>query len=89
MGTAIIQVKIMPESPETDLDEITKKAEEIILKDSKNSRTEREPIAFGLFAIKITFIWPEEASTDEILDKLRSISGVSSAEIIDFRRAIG
>jgi elongation factor 1-beta len=89
MAQAIIQIKIMPESPSADLDKIEEKAEHLILKGTKQIKKEREPIAFGLVAVKITFTWPEEESTDYLLEDIRAIPEVNSAEIIDFRRAIG
>lgn len=89
MAQAIVQIKIMPESPDSDLDTIEKEAEKLILKGTKQIKKEREPIAFGLVAIKIIFTWDEASSTDDLLDKIRNIEQVSSAEIIDFRRAIG
>jgi elongation factor 1-beta len=89
MAQAVVQIKIMPESPSVNLDVIEKAAETLILTGTKQIRKEREPIAFGLVAIKILFTWDEALSTDELLDKIRSIPDVSSAEIIDFRRAIG
>lgn len=89
MAQAIVQIKIMPESPDSNLDEIEKQAETLILKGTKQIKKEREPIAFGLNAIKILFTWDEASSTDDLLDKIRNIKEVSSAEIVDFRRAIG
>lgn len=89
MAQAIVQIKIMPESPDSDLSNIEKKVEKLILKGTKQIKKEREPIAFGLNAMKITFTWDEASSTDELLDNIRNINEVSSAEIIDFRRAIG
>ena len=90
MGTAAIKIKIMPANPKANLDNIQKKAEEIIKNSgSKNVRSEREPIAFGLTAIITLFSWKEEDSTDDLLDKLREIEDISSAEVIDFRRAFG
>jgi len=89
MAQAIVQLKIMPESPDSDLDAIEKQAEKILLKTTKQIKKEREPIAFGLVALKISFTWPEELSTDETIEQIRKIKDVSSAEIVDFRRAIG
>ena len=61
MATVVITFKIMPESPEVELDLIEKKAKEMILAHAGpgDTRTEIEPIAFGLKAIKITFIMDE------------------------------
>lgn len=89
MAQAIVQIKIMPESPSSDLSRIEDEAEKLILRGTKQIKKEREPIAFGLNAIKIIFTWEETTSTDDLLDDIRKIDEVSSAEIIDFRRAIG
>jgi len=90
MGTALIRLKIMPESPSANLDEIQKKAEKIIIKNQgKNPRFEKEPIAFGLIALIAGFAIDESIQTGIFEEELRKIPEVSSAEIIDFRRAFG
>ncbi len=89
MAQAIIQIKIMPESPDANLDAIEKQAEKILSKTTKQIKKEREPIAFGLVAVKISFTWPEEQPTDQELEEIRNLKEVNSAEIVDFRRAIG
>ena len=89
MGTALIKIKIMPKSPKTDLDEIQKKAEKVIKNENgKNPKFEREPIAFGLTALITSFAIDETNSTSIFEEKLTEIPNVSSAEIIDFRRAL-
>jgi elongation factor 1-beta len=88
MATAALKVKIMPESLDTDLEEI-KKQIHIKLSEAKNINLEEQPIAFGLKAIIATFAWPEEKGTDAVENSLKEIIGVSSAEVIDYRRAIG
>ncbi len=85
--SAII-VKILPESPETDIEKIKQEIQGK-LPDAKNIKTEEEEIAFGLKALKINLAWPEERESDEIENKLQEISGVSSAKIEDIRRAFG
>ena len=90
MGTALLKIKIMPESPDTDLDTIETKAKEIISEaEGKNPSAQREPVAFGLNAIILNFALDESKSIDDIQEKLKQISGVNSAEVIDFRRAFG
>jgi len=90
MGTALLQIKIMPESPDTNLKEIQKKAEEIIKQNQgQNPRFETQPIAFGLSALIASFAMDESIQTGIFEDKLREIPNVQSAEIIDFRRAFG
>ena len=90
MGTAIIKIKIMPISPDTDLEAIEEKAKEIISKDTPSQiQSEQEPIAFGLKAIILTFTWDEDKSLDDMEEALRAIENVNSSEVIDMRRAFG
>lgn len=90
MPFAALKIKIMPISPETNLDEITKKAHKIIEElEAKLHSSEVEPIAFGLNALILTIAWPENKDLDLIENALAKIENVSSVETIDFRRAVG
>ncbi len=90
MGTALIQLKIMPESPDSDLIKIQKQAEKIIQeKQGQNPQFKTEPVAFGLNSITASFSIDESIPTDPFETKIKEIPNVSSAEIIDFRRAFG
>ncbi len=90
MGATAVKIKIMPDSPSANLEQIEKAAEHLIVKENgKIAKVEREPIAFGLNAILITFAWTEDADRDKLEEELRKIQHVNSAEIIDFRRAFG
>jgi len=75
MGMVAAEFKIMPESPEVDLEGI--KAE--ISKMMKVQDSKIEPIAFGLNALKILIIVPDKEMED-IEGKLRTIKGVSEVE---------
>lgn len=90
MAVAAIIVKIMPNSPDTNLEEIKKTAQSTLEKEgAKNISFEERPIAFGLKAIMMKFAWPEEKDTSIIEDGLAKIKDVSSATIEDYRRAFG
>ncbi|MBT4165622.1 elongation factor 1-beta [archaeon] len=90
MGMVLIKVKIMPDSPDADLDALEKKAEEIVVAgEGGNIKMEREPVAFGLNAIIVFFSRDENLESDGLLDELRGMGNVSSAEVIDYRRALG
>ena len=53
-------------------------------------RKEVEDIAFGLKALKITFVMDESiGSADALEEQLKEIEGVKSVETIDVRRALG
>ncbi|MFA5857068.1 MAG: elongation factor 1-beta [Candidatus Pacearchaeota archaeon] len=90
MALALIKIKIMPDSPQADLDNIETKTRELLEKQgSKSIKFEREPIAFGLIAVIAMISWEEEISIDPTIDAIQEFKNVSSAEVIDFRRAIG
>jgi len=92
MANAIVTIKIMPESPDIDLDNLKIIIKEKIVKfyGEGETRDEIEPIAFGLKAIKITFVMDESKGSPEPLEKeLENIEGVNSVEVVDVRRAIG
>ena len=90
MGTALVTIKIMPESPEVDLEIIQKKAKQVTEeKGGQKPTTKTEPIAFGLNAVILNFALDESKSIDDIQDKLKDVKEISSAEVIDFRRAFG
>ena len=89
-GTVALKMKILPTGLEINLKDIEKHARHALesLK-AKNLSFLEEPIAFGLKALIISCAWPEETSVDEAENKLNAIKGVSSSEVIDYRRAFG
>jgi elongation factor 1-beta len=92
MAQVVVTIKIMPESPDVDLNKIEAEAKEKIqaFSDSQEMKIEQEPIAFGLKAINLTFVMDEDkGSTDPLEEQLKAIEGVNSVETIDVRRAIG
>jgi elongation factor 1-beta len=92
MANVVVTLKIMPESPEVDLNNIEAQAKAKIIdfSQSKEMKTEQEPVAFGLKALKITFVMDEsKGSTDALEESIKTISGVNSVEAVDVRRAVG
>ncbi len=92
MANAIVTIKIMPESPEVNLDELKEQVKQKItdFAGEGEMREEIEPIAFGLKAIKITFVMDESQGGPEPVEKeIEKLDGVNSVEVIDVRRAIG
>ena len=90
MGTALVKLKIMPDSPDANLDEIKQKTEEILKQETDMKITfEEEPVAFGLKAVIAGFALDESKQVDPIQDKISAIEHVNSAEVADFRRAFG
>lgn len=90
MAVVSVIVKLMPESPSVDLEEIREEARKIMESEgAKNMSFEEKPIAFGLKAVMIKMAMPEEKGTDIIESSLAKIKNVSSVTIEDYRRAFG
>jgi translation elongation factor aEF-1 beta len=90
MGTALVIIKIMPESPDSNLEKIQETAKQIVEeKGGKNPNTKTEPIAFGLNAIILNFAMDETLEVDNFENPLKEIEQVNSTEVVDFRRAFG
>jgi len=76
MGNVAVTFKILPESPDTNIEEIKKEiSKKIEVKDSKI-----EPLAFGLSALRILIVVPDKELGD-IENKIRSVEGVSEVEV--------
>ncbi len=90
MGTALIKIKLMPTSPEADLEGIkTKAAEAIKETGGENPNFEEEPVAFGLKAVIAGFSLDESKELDAIEEKLKTVENVNSVQVVDMRRAFG
>ena len=76
MGQVAVTFKIMPDHG-ADLESIKKALKDIDAKDIRE-----EPIGFGLVALQVMFVFDDKAgaNTDELSDKMKSISGVASVE---------
>ena len=90
MGIALLKYKLMPTSPEVNLEEIKEKAKKVVEEGTgKNCRFEEEPIAFGLKAVIIFFDIDESQELDPIEKSLGKIENVNSVHVVDMRRAFG
>ncbi|MFH1710870.1 MAG: elongation factor 1-beta [Nanoarchaeota archaeon] len=90
MAVVAIKIKIMPESLDVSLPDLQIKLEEKVSKSgAMNVSFTEENVAFGLKALIIQLAWPEEKDTNPLETDLSEMEGVSSAQIIDYRRAFG
>ena len=92
MANAIVTIKVMPESPEVNLEKLSEEVKKKIadFAGEGETRQEIEPVAFGLKALKITFVMDEAQGSPEPLEKeVDGLEGVNSVEVTDVRRAIG
>ncbi|MBD3249809.1 elongation factor 1-beta [Candidatus Woesearchaeota archaeon] len=92
MANVVATIKMMPSSPDVNLEEVTAKAKKKIsdFAGEGDVKVEEQPVAFGLKSLNITFVMDESKGSTEILeDELKDIEGVQSVQTTDVRRAVG
>jgi len=90
MGITLFKIKLMPSSPDVNLEEIKNKVKEIVeANKGKNPKFDEEPIAFGLKALIVYFDIDEEYEVETIEEHFRNIKNVNSVQVVDMRRAFG
>lgn len=81
MGSVAVIVRVMPESPEVNFEEL-KRALKNKLPGIQDIR--EEPIGFGLKALKLAAVVNDAGGeTDKIEQSLNAVPGVERAEIIE------
>ncbi len=90
-ASVICTVKIMPESPSVDLKVVETQALAIIKKFAKGqTKSEEQPIGFGIKALVIMFVMDESLGSPDFMEAdMLKIAGIQSFETTDCRRTIG
>ncbi|HOP66407.1 MAG TPA: elongation factor 1-beta [Methanoregulaceae archaeon] len=81
MGSVALILKIMPESPEVDLNDLVGKIKEKV---AGVQDVREEPIGFGLKALKVAVVVDDAGgASDAVEEAINSIDGVERAEIVE------
>lgn len=89
MANVVITMKILPDSPERNLDELGKIIEKALIKFGKIYKKSVQPIAFGINAMIFSVIMEEKAGgTDPIENEVRKIKGLGDVEVTDVTRIV-
>lgn len=79
--------KLMPSSPDADLEKIKESAKNIVESlGGTNKEYSEEPIAFGLKSITVFFFYPDDKDIEGLEEEFASIENVNSAQLIDMRK---
>lgn len=82
MGKVAAEIKVMPNSPEIDLDELQERLESSLPEGAKINNVDREDVAFGLVALFPTVIVPDGAGgTESVEDAFADVDGVESVGV--------
>ena len=85
MGDVAMIYRIMPESPDIDMEslkaQVKESAESV---GAELNRADERPVAFGLKALEVAIVMDDKSGkSGELEEKLRSIKGIQSVELTD------
>ena len=87
MGKVAAAIKVMPQSPEVDLDELETRLRESLPEGAQINGFERDDVAFGLIALIPTVIVPDEAGgTEAVEEAFADVEDVESVSVEDVGR---
>ncbi len=89
MGSINVKIKIMPSSPDVNLEKLEEEIKKLVEKNKGiGCKFEEEPIAFGLKAVMTYFICAEDQELDTLEKELGETENVNSVQVLDIRRAL-
>ncbi|WP_254534689.1 elongation factor 1-beta [Halomarina litorea] len=82
MGKVAAKLKVMPQSPDVDLDALQERLEDSLPEGAKINGFERDDVAFGLVALLPTVIVPDDAGgTEAVEEAFEGVEGVESVKV--------
>ena len=92
MAKVIVTWKVMPETAESDLEAVKVSVKKSIegFGGIINGEMTKEPIAFGLKFVKVSFAYDEDkGTTDDLEEELAKDDNIQSVEVLSVGRAMG
>lgn len=91
MSNLIATLRVLPESPEVDLEALEESIKALVPSPMELHAIEREPIAFGLVALNIIVLTTDDDKGDvtPLEESIQAIDAVSQVEVTDVRRTLG
>ncbi len=87
MGKVAATLKVMPNSPELDLDTLEERLSNSLPEGAKINNVKREDVAFGLVALLPTVLVPDDAGgTDAVEEAFAEVEGVESVGVENVTR---
>ncbi len=82
MGEVLATIKVMPDSPERDLEQLKADIKAVIPEDAELHEIQEEPIAFGLVALNTQVIVDDgEGGTESTEAALQNVEGIESIQV--------
>ncbi|MHA1614889.1 MAG: elongation factor 1-beta [Candidatus Thorarchaeota archaeon] len=82
MARVVMTMKIMPDGVEIDLDDLLERIKSSIPERTDVGAIERQPVAFGLIAIRMNLVRDESlGGTDDLEEAISAVEGVAQVEV--------
>ena len=86
MGEVAVTLKVMPESPEVDLEGLKEQIKNAV-DDNQFERIEEEPIGFGLVALNVTIVVDDgEGGSEPAENAIAALDDVATVEVVHMTR---
>jgi translation elongation factor aEF-1 beta len=87
MGDVAATMKIMPESPDVDLDALKKRLETALPEGAEVRGSDTDDVAFGLVALLLSVVVPDDAGgTNAVEEAFAGADGVESVSVEEVGR---
>ena len=84
MGDVAINYRLLPESPDVNLEDLTARIKAALPEGVKLQKSSTKPFAFGLSAIEVLVVMKDSGGlSDQTEESLQKVEGIQSVELLE------